>query len=42
MITTKIFWGGPGVNEVGLSRKHIEEGMAASLARLRLDYVDMV
>ncbi len=23
IITTKIFWGGPGVNEKGLSRKHV-------------------
>lgn len=42
VITTKIFWGGDGVNEKGLSRKHIMEGMDASLERLGLDYVDMV
>ena len=42
VITTKIFWGGAGVNERGLSRKHIMEGMDASLDRLGLDYVDMV
>jgi len=42
VITTKIFWGGDGVNEKGLSRKHIIEGLDASLERLQLDYVDMV
>ena len=42
IVTTKIFWGGDGVNEKGLSRKHIWEGMDASLHRLQLDYVDMV
>jgi aryl-alcohol dehydrogenase-like predicted oxidoreductase len=31
-----------GPNEVGLSRKHILEGTKASLARLQLDYLDMV
>ena len=42
LITTKIFWGGDGVNEAGLSRKHIREGMAKSLERLQVDYVDLV
>ena len=42
LITTKMMWGGPGVNEMGMSRKHIREGMAASLKRLQLDYVDLV
>eukprot|EP00934_Nitzschia_sp_Nitz4_P006622 Nitzschia sp. Nitz4//scaffold349_size16934//2084//3225//NITZ4_008845-RA/size16934-snap-gene-0.2-mRNA-1//-1//CDS//3329548698//6612//frame0 len=42
IITTKMFWGGPGLNEKGLSRKHIMEGMDASLKRLQLDYVDLV
>lgn len=42
VITTKIFWGGPGVNERGLSRKHMREGLAASLERLQTDYVDLV
>jgi aryl-alcohol dehydrogenase-like predicted oxidoreductase len=27
LISTKIFWGGKGVNETGLSRKHLNEGM---------------
>jgi len=42
VITTKIFWGGSGQNEKGLSRKHVVEGMKASLKRLQLDYVDVV
>ncbi len=42
IITTKIFWGGDGLNEKGLSRKHIQEGTAKCLARLRLDYVDLL
>src|SRR5512136_275355 len=42
VLSTKIFWGGKGVNDKGLSRKHILEGLAASLARMQLDYVDLV
>jgi voltage-dependent potassium channel beta subunit len=42
VIATKIFWGGQGPNDRGLSRKHIMEGMDASLERLDLDYVDLV
>lgn len=42
VLSTKIFWGGKGVNDKGLSRKHILEGLDASLARLQLDYVDLV
>lgn len=42
ILTTKIFFGGIGVNERGLSRKHVSEGMTASLKRLQVDYVDLV
>jgi aryl-alcohol dehydrogenase-like predicted oxidoreductase len=42
VISTKIFWGGKGPNDRGLSRKHIIEGLNASLKRLCLDYVDIV
>jgi voltage-dependent potassium channel beta subunit len=42
VLSTKIFWGGRGVNERGLSRKHVREGMDAALRRLRVDYVDLV
>lgn len=42
VISTKIFWGGKGPNDNGLSRKHILEGVDASLKRLQMDYVDLV
>lgn len=42
VISTKIFWGGEGPNQRGLSRKHILEGLRASLARLQLEYVDLI
>ena len=42
VVTTKIMWGGSGVNERGLSRKHIQEGLDAALTRMQLDYVDLV
>ncbi|XP_066578364.1 voltage-gated potassium channel subunit beta-2 isoform X1 [Amia ocellicauda] len=42
VITTKIYWGGQAETERGLSRKHIIEGLKASLARLQLEYVDIV
>ena len=42
VISTKIYWGGDGPNDVGLSRKHILEGTAASLRRLQLESVDLL
>ena len=42
VISTKIFWGGRKPNQTGLSRKHLIEGIQASLARLQLDYVDLL
>jgi voltage-dependent potassium channel beta subunit len=42
VVSTKIFWGGDGPNDKGLSRKHIIEGTKASLTRLQLDYVDVL
>ncbi|KAG0172110.1 hypothetical protein DFQ30_011158 [Apophysomyces sp. BC1015] len=42
VIATKVFWGGKGPNDRGLSRKHVIEGLTASLKRLQLDYVDIV
>ncbi|XP_037629886.1 voltage-gated potassium channel subunit beta-2-like [Sebastes umbrosus] len=42
VITTKIFWGGKAEMERGLSRKHIIEGLRASLERLQLEYIDVV
>jgi len=49
VISTKLYWGQHNSshperiqNSVGLSRKHLIEGMNASLERLGLDYVDIV
>jgi len=42
VISTKVFWGGKGPNDLGLSRKHVIEGLYASLKRLDLDYVDLL
>lgn len=42
VISTKLFWGGRNVNSRGLSRKHIIEGTRAALARLQMDYVDLI
>jgi len=42
VVSTKIFWGGSGPNDRGLSYKHIIEGTNAALERLQLDYVDLV
>jgi aryl-alcohol dehydrogenase-like predicted oxidoreductase len=41
-IFTKVFWPmGEGRNDRGLSRKHLMEGIDASLRRLQTDYVDL-
>ena len=41
-IFTKVYWPtGNGVNDVGLSRKHIVRSIDASLQRLQTDYVDL-
>ncbi|KAH6690542.1 voltage-gated potassium channel subunit beta-2 [Plectosphaerella plurivora] len=46
VISTKIYWGQANgdnvVNNKGLSRKHIIEGLDASLERMGLSYVDLV
>ncbi|RDI41344.1 potassium channel beta subunit family protein [Aquicella lusitana] len=42
VISTKIFWGGNGPNDTGLSRKHLIEGTKNSLKRLQLNYVDLL
>lgn len=42
VVSTKLFWGGKGPNDCGLSRKHIVEGTTASLKRMSLDYVDLL
>lgn len=42
VISTKIFWGGRGPNDSGLSHKHIIEGVNNALRRLQTEYVDLV
>lgn len=41
VISSKVFWGGDGPNDEGLSRKHIFEACRNSLKRLQLDYLDL-
>jgi aryl-alcohol dehydrogenase-like predicted oxidoreductase len=44
VIATKVMYEtgpGPGPNDTGLSRKHIMDGIDASLRRLKTDYVDL-
>jgi len=40
-VSSKVFWGGEGPNDRGLSRKHIYEACRRSLKRLQLDYLDL-
>lgn len=42
IVSTKIFWGGEGPNDNGLSYKHLVEGANNALKRLQLDYVDFI
>jgi len=42
VVSTKIFWGGEGPNDTGLSHKHVIEGVNNALRRLQLDYMDLV
>ncbi|MHC4957477.1 MAG: aldo/keto reductase family protein [Planctomycetota bacterium] len=43
VLASKVFFPtGPGPNDRGLSRKHIDETVFASLARLRTDYLDLL
>ncbi len=43
VVSTKIFWwGSKERNQMGLSKKHLIEGLYGSLKRLQLDYVDIV
>lgn len=42
VVSTKIFWGGNGPNDTGLSHKHVIEGVNNALRRFQLDYVDLV
>jgi voltage-dependent potassium channel beta subunit len=41
VVSSKVFWGGEGPNDRGLSHKHIYEACRNSLKRLQLDYLDL-
>ncbi len=41
VLSTKLFWGGEGPNDVGLSHKHVVEGVHAALKRWQVDYLDL-
>ena len=41
VLSTKLFWGGEGPNDVGLSHKHVMEGFHAALKRWQVDYLDL-
>ena len=41
VVSSKVFWGGQGPNDRGLSKKHIYEACRRSLKRLQLDYLDL-
>jgi len=41
VVSSKVFWGGDGPNDKGLSHKHVFEGCRNSLKRLQLDYLDL-
>lgn len=41
VISSKVFWGGDGPNDKGLSRKHVYEACRNSLKRLQLSYLDL-
>jgi len=41
IVSSKVFWGGDGPNDQGLSHKHIYEACRNSLRRLQLDYLDL-
>ncbi len=41
VVSSKVFWGGGGPNDEGLSRKHIYEACRNSLKRLQLEYLDL-
>jgi len=41
VISSKVFWGGEGPNDEGLSRKHITEACRSSLKRMQVDYFDL-
>jgi voltage-dependent potassium channel beta subunit len=41
VVSSKVFWGGPLPNQIGLSRKRVFEACHAALRRMQVDYLDM-
>jgi voltage-dependent potassium channel beta subunit len=41
VVSSKVFWGGRGPNDEGLSKKHVYEACRNSLKRLQLQYLDL-
>ena len=41
VLSSKVFWGGSGPNDQGLSRKHVTEACHHALRRLQTDYLDL-
>jgi voltage-dependent potassium channel beta subunit len=41
LVSSKVFWGGDGANQEGLSRKHVIEACHNALRRLQVDYLDL-
>ncbi len=42
VLSTKVFWGGDGPNDRGLSHKHVLEGVHKALRRWQVEYLDLV
>ena len=40
-VSSKVFWGGDGPMNRGLSRKHVTDAAHAAIKRLRVDYLDL-
>jgi voltage-dependent potassium channel beta subunit len=41
VLSSKVFWGGEGPNDMGLNRKHVYEACHGALKRLGVDYLDL-
>ncbi|MDP6387016.1 MAG: aldo/keto reductase, partial [Planctomycetota bacterium] len=40
-VSSKVYWGGEGPTQRGLSRKHVHDACHAALERLQVDYLDL-
>ncbi|WP_108126586.1 potassium channel beta subunit family protein [Saccharospirillum mangrovi] len=40
-VSSKVFWGGDGPMQLGLSAKHVRDACDAALGRLKVDYLDL-